>query len=362
VTAVRKLLVVVGTRPNFVKVTRFREVARKAGIHLELLHTGQHTDHDMTQVFFDQFDLVPDVSLAIEAGPGASRIAHMMLAMEPVMQASKPSAVMVVGDVDSTLAGALVAVRSGIPVLHLESGLRSFDLSMPEETNRKIVDRIARHHFITEHSALENLQHEGITKENIHFVGNTMIDTLVKFSGRIDADPILEDLQLAPRRFVLITMHRPAVVDVEDQLQKLVDLIMVLSEDHMVVFPVHPRTRRNLEKWNMLATLEAAANIKVLGPLDHFSFQKMLKESAVVITDSGGVQEESTFLKVPCLTLRPNTERPVTVEIGSNRITTFDRCAQDMQDLPAIRSNARIPELWDGHATDRVFEVLQRVL
>jgi UDP-N-acetylglucosamine 2-epimerase (non-hydrolysing) len=347
VTSVRKLLVLVGTRPNFVKVTRFRELAHKSGIQLELLHTGQHTDHDMTQVFFDQFDLRPDVSLSIEAGSGASRIAHMMLAMEPVMQASGPSAVMVVGDVDSTLAGALVAVRCGIPVFHLESGLRSFDLSMPEEVNRMVVDRIALHHFITEPSALKNLQHEGMDMDNVHFVGNTMIDTLVEFSERIDASSILEDLHL---------------VDVKEQLQKLVSMIMQLAKDHTVVFPIHPRTRQNLEKWNMLSLLEGGVNMKVLGPLDHFSFQKVLKESAMVITDSGGVQEETTFQKVPCLTLRPNTERPVTVDVGTNRITTFDRIEEDMKNLDGIRSNARIPQLWDGHATERVFEVLQRVL
>ena len=353
---------VVGTRPNFVKVTRFREVARSAGIDLELLHTGQHSDDRMTRVFFEQFGLCPDHSLQIPDGSPASRIAHMILAMEPVLKASAPSAVMVVGDVDSTLAGAVVAVRNGFPLHHLESGLRSFDRSMPEEINRMMVDRIAQHHFITEKSALKNLRSEGIDERGIHFVGNTMIDALVKFNDRIEGSTIVEELGLRKKAYVLITMHRPATVDVEERSRELTRMIGKIASDMPVVFPIHPRTRRNFEEWGLLQEAARSPNVKLLDPLDHFSFQKLLTESFAVITDSGGVQEETTYRKVPCLTLRPGTERPVTVEIGSNRLTSIEECPGELEQLRTVPLDTAIPELWDGHATERVFEVLRHVL
>lgn len=362
----KKILVVVGARPNFMKVARFKEVAATYGdLKVELVHTGQHSDAAMTSVFFEQFRSTPDHVLEIPEGSPIERIAHMMLALGSLIEKSKPDLMVVVGDVDSTLAGALVANRCGIPLVHLESGLRSGDLSMPEEVNRIVVDRIADHLLITESSARYNLLQEGREAVSIHFVGNTMIDTMVQFAEEIQASSILEDLDLQPGGHVLATMHRPATVDVKAGLEDLVQVLKDLSRDLKVVYPVHPRTRKNMEQHGLWKELRSSSGILLLEPLDYFSFQKLLDTSLCVLTDSGGVQEETTFRGIPCLTLRPNTERPVTIEEGTNQLVPFD-IDKIRNAVEQIRSGnwpkGRIPELWDGRATERVFEVLRSVI
>ncbi|MCB9180478.1 MAG: UDP-N-acetylglucosamine 2-epimerase (non-hydrolyzing) [Flavobacteriales bacterium] len=358
----RKVLIVVGTRPNFIKVTRFKEVATAyPDLDVQLVHTGQHFDARMADVFFEQFGLSPDHWLGVEPGTPNTQMAHIMLGLERVVNEERPDLMLVVGDVNSTLAGAITANKLGIPLGHLESGLRSRDRGMPEEINRILTDQITDHYFITEQSGMDHLLAEGRPREAMHFVGNTMIDTLVKFEGRIQAAKVLEELGLPGGTHVLMTIHRPATVDDPQELAKLVDLIALVAKDHPVVFPVHPRTTNNLKKFGLQDRLSGIKGLILGGPMDYFAFQKLIATCAFVITDSGGIQEETTYRRVPCLTLRPNTERPCTVTLGTNELITFD--------LPALQEaigrihagtfkQGEVPPLWDGKATERVVEVL----
>ena len=362
----RKVLIVVGTRPNFIKVTRFKEVAAAyPNLDVQLVHTGQHFDARMADVFFEQFGLSPDHWLGVEPGTPNTQMAHIMLGLERVVNEERPDLMLVVGDVNSTLAGAITANKLGIPLGHLESGLRSRDRGMPEEINRILTDQITDHYFITEQSGMEHLLAEGRPKEAMHFVGNTMIDTLVKFEGRIQAAKVLEELGLPGGTHVLMTIHRPATVDDPQELAKLVDLIALVAKDHPVVFPVHPRTTNNLKQFGLQDRLSGIKGLILGGPMDYFAFQKLIATCAFVITDSGGIQEETTYRRVPCLTLRPNTERPCTVTLGTNELITFDLPA--LQDA-IVRIHAgtfkqgEVPPLWDGHATERVVEVLAQEL
>ena len=361
---VKKLLVVVGTRPNFMKVTRFKEVGREHGVEVALVHTGQHYDEQMSTVFFDQFGLVPDHFLNTPQGAPPVQMGHVMMSLTAVVQQLRPDMLMVPGDVNSTLAGALVANKLGIPLGHLESGLRSGDTGMPEEINRILTDRITDRFFVTEQSGIDHLLAEGRNAEHIHMVGNTMIDTLVAFDPQVQASTVLNDLGLGKGGHVLLTIHRPATVDHADELKKLTELIAFVAKDRKVVFPVHPRTTAKLRGTGLMGKLESLPELRITGPLDYFKFQKLVATAAFVITDSGGIQEETTYRRVPCLTLRPNTERPITITMGSNRLIDFDPEAleaaiADIEEGRATRG--AVPPLWDGHATERVFDVLARL-
>lgn len=362
----KRIIVVVGTRPNFMKVTRLKQVAqRSGGIDFELVHTGQHADGRMSTVFFEQFGLTPDRFLSVPAGSPAARLGHLMLALEPVMSERRPDAVMVVGDVDSTLAGALAANKLGLPIVHLESGLRSGDMGMPEEVNRILTDRISGLCLVTEPSGRANLLKEGTPDGSIVMVGNTMIDTLVAFEAEIARSPVMQELGLAAEGHALITMHRPDNVDHEEPLNRLVALIALVAARRQVVFPVHPRTARNLERFGLIGRLKALPGVVLCEPLGYFGFQRLIATSAFVITDSGGIQEETTFRRIPCLTLRPSTERPVTITEGTNELITFDLDALAAA-LERIEGGTfkkgRIPSLWDGHATERVVEAIKHAL
>lgn len=361
----RKLLVVVGTRPNFIKVTRMRAVAEQRGDwEVKLVHTGQHFDERMSTVFFDQFGLVPDHWLEVRPGTPNAQMAHIMLGLEKVVEQERPDAMMVVGDVNSTLAAALTANKCGITLVHLESGLRSRDRGMPEEINRILTDRITEVFLVTEPSGMENLLGEGVPSERIHFTGNTMIDTLVAFEERIQASDVLQRMGLGTGGQVLMTIHRPATVDDKDRLLELIQLIEQVAKDHPVVFPVHPRTMGNLERFGLKERLLAVNGLHVGEPMDYFAFQKLIATCAFVITDSGGIQEETTYRRIPCLTVRPNTERPVTVTEGTNELMTFDvgamRATIDRIHNGSFKKG-RIPERWDGRATERVFEALASI-
>jgi UDP-N-acetylglucosamine 2-epimerase (non-hydrolysing) len=275
----------------------------------------------------------------------------------------KPDLIVVVGDVNSTLAAAIMANKMGIKIAHLESGLRSQDKTMPEEHNRILTDELTDLFFVTEPSGLKHLLSEGKKKENIHFVGNTMIDTLVAFGKEIEKSNILEQLQLKERQFVLMTMHRPATVDTEGGLGKLVNLIDEVTLKYNIVFPMHPRTLKKLEEFELKDRIVNNRNLKLTEPLDYFAFQKLIKYSKFVLTDSGGIQEESTFLKVPCLTLRPNTERPVTVIEGTNTLVPFDltiifELIKEIEN--GCYKSGSIPLNWDGQSTKRVLEILAK--
>jgi UDP-N-acetylglucosamine 2-epimerase (non-hydrolysing) len=362
----KRILAVIGTRPNFIKVTQFRKaVALHPGLELEIIHTGQHFDGKMADVFFEQFGLTPDHFLNIPPGSPNSQIAGIMLGLEKIILEKKPALMMVVGDVNSTLAASITANKCGIKLAHVESGLRSFDRTMPEEFNRLITDELSDLLFVTEQSGLDHLKKEGKDPSAIHFVGNTMIDTMVAFSSQVDASDILEKMNIAEKKFVLMTMHRPATVDTKEGLEKLLELLQEVTKHYDVVFPVHPRTVNHLKSFDLEKNFRSNSRIKMTEPLDYFSFQKLIKCCKFILTDSGGIQEESTFVQVPCLTLRPNTERPVTVILGSNMLLPFemDEIRKRISEIEnGTFKKGKIPPLWDGKATERIFEILSRTL
>jgi UDP-N-acetylglucosamine 2-epimerase (non-hydrolysing) len=360
------LLLIIGTRPNFIKVTRFKQVAANfPNIDLKVVHTGQHYDTAMADVFFEQFNLKPDYFLNVGAGSPNFQIADIMLKLEELITTKfNPDLILVVGDVNSTLAGALTANKLNIKLAHVESGLRSFDMTMPEEINRIITDKLCNLFFVTEQSGLDNLKNEGVKKEKIKFVGNTMIDTLVEFSDKIEQANILEKYNLLPKQYVLATIHRPATVDFEEGLKKLIELFENITKKYKVVFPIHPRTVSNIKKFDLYERLVLNKNLITTEPLDYFAFQKLIKYSKFIVTDSGGIQEESTFLQVPCLTLRNNTERPVTCTIGTNTLVKFDvlEIGKLISEIETgTYKKGSIPELWDGKATERIFAELLSV-
>lgn len=361
----KKLLIVIGARPNFMKVARFRQVAEaRGGWQVVLVHTGQHLDDRMSTVFFEQLGMRPDHALGIQSETPNGRIAQMMLSLEPLLLKERPDLVMVVGDVDSTLAAALTCNKMKVRLAHLESGLRSRDRAMPEEFNRIVTDRVAQDLFVTEPSGVANLREEGRDEADIHLVGNTMIDSLVAFEPLIQASDVLDRWGLNDRAFALMTMHRPATVDDPAELEKMVQLMAVVARDRTVVFSMHPRTENNLRRFGLFDRLNAIQGVQLHGPMDYFAFQKLIAHSEVVITDSGGIQEETTYRRVPCLTLRANTERPITVAEGSNELLPFsiELLSEALDRIRAGRyKQGRIPHLWDGRATERVFDVLDRV-
>jgi len=361
-----KILIVTGTRPNFVKVTQFKKaVADFENIQVEIVHTGQHYDKNMSEVFFNQFGMFPDHFLNIPSGSPVSQMAEIMTRLEKLVERIQPRLIMVVGDVNSTLAGALVANKSGIEIAHLESGLRSFDRTMPEEINRLLTDEITDYFFVTEQSGLDHLAAEGKAGDKVYFVGNTMIDTLVAFQLEIASNEILDQMNLLPDSYVLMTVHRPATVDVPERMKELIELMEWLSQSSQIVFPIHPRTVSNLHKFGLYERFSIITGLHLTEPLGYFAFQKLVANCKFILTDSGGIQEESTFLKKPCLTLRPNTERPSTTEIGSNVLIGDDWTVVRPMVNRILNNDFKtgsVPPLWDGRATWRVLEVLNEKL
>jgi UDP-N-acetylglucosamine 2-epimerase (non-hydrolysing) len=313
----------------------------------------------MADVFFTQFEFEPDFYLNIPQGTANNQIAETMIRLEKVIGDYNPAMVMAVGDVNSTFAAAFTAHKSGCKVAHIESGLRSYDRSMPEEINRLLTDEISDYYFITEQSGLDNLIKEGRSKDKLHFVGNTMIDTLVAFNHKIEESKILDEYHLISQKFVLMTMHRPATVDFEEGLTKLLDIIEYVKKNYKLVFPIHPRTLGKLQQFGLLERVKANDKIILTEPLDYFAFQKLTAHCRFVITDSGGIQEETTFRRVPCLTLRPNTERPSTVTIGTNELVPFD--IETVQNkinsiIEGTYKKGDIPPMWDGKSTERILQ------
>jgi UDP-N-acetylglucosamine 2-epimerase (non-hydrolysing) len=362
----KEVLIIVGTRPNFIKVTQFkREAKNYPHLNIKIAHTGQHFDTKMADVFFEQFNLIPDVFFNVKPASANTQMAEIMVKLEQEINTQKPDLIVVVGDVNSTFAAALTANKMGIKIAHLESGLRSNDRSMPEEHNRVLTDAITDYFFVTEQSGYDNLINENKPKESIYFVGNTMIDTLVAFHNEIDASNILNALNLSSKKFILMTMHRPATVDDLEGLKKLSTLINSISNDLKIVFPIHPRTLKNIELYNLGENFRDNKHLILTEPLDYFSFQKLVKEAKLILTDSGGIQEESTFLQVPCLTLRPNTERPVTVSLGSNELVPFD-INTIIEKVNQIKNGhykkGNIPPYWDGKTTARILEIINQIL
>lgn len=363
----KKILVVVGTRPNFIKVTCFKKENIRMGepFEIKILHTGQHYDDKMANVFFEQFELTPDFFLNIPAASANTQMAEIMLRLEKIILQEKPDLVLVPGDVNSTFAAALTCNKMGVKIGHIESGLRSFDRTMPEEFNRILTDEVSDYFFVTEPSGMKHLLNEGKPAEKIFFSGNTMIDSMVAFKHKIDQSEILNSLGLSSHEFVLMTMHRPATVDHAEGLKKLYEVLHVITTRLKVVFPVHPRTIQNLKNFGLYDRYNNLNGLLLTEPQDYFAFQKLVANCRFVITDSGGIQEETTFLRIPCLTLRPNTERPVTVDTGTNELVPFDISLITRKIDEIINGNFKkgaIPQFWDGQATRRILEFCQSVL
>jgi len=355
------ILLIVGTRPNFIKITQFpKVVANYPQINLNILHTGQHHDTNMSKVFFRQFGFEPNHFLTLKSKTPNATMAEIMMGIEAYAQKMKPDMMMVVGDVNSTLAAAITANKMGIPLAHLESGLRSGDRSMPEEINRILTDQITDHFFVTEQSGLEHIKAEKLFGQP-HFVGNTMIDTLVAFDKEINNSAVLNDLKLKAKNYALMTMHRPATVDNKEGLRNLLKIIAGITAKRQLVFPIHPRTTKNLQHFNLWNDFINIPDLILTEPLDYFAFQKLIAEATFLITDSGGIQEETTFRGVPCLTLRPNTERPSTISLGTNTLVEFDEqivlsYVEQIED--GSYKKGETPPLWDGHATERIVEII----
>jgi UDP-N-acetylglucosamine 2-epimerase (non-hydrolysing) len=355
----KSIACIVGARPNFMKIAPIIEEFRgRPGFVKRLIHTGQHFSPEMSEAFFLDLGLPqPDDYLGIGPGTQTEQTAAMMKAFEQSFLQCRPDLVLVVGDVTSTLAATLVAAKMGIPAAHVEAGLRSFDRSMPEEINRIVTDALSEYLFVSEPSGVANLRAEGVSERRIFFVGNVMIDTLLRFRDRAMQSDVLQRLALNPNGYVLATLHRPSNVDDPQHLRGLAGLLTSLAERIPVVFPVHPRTQRRMEE----AVLSTRGLI-LTPPLGYIDFLRLMAEARLVLTDSGGIQEETTILNVPCLTLRENTERPVTVELGTNRLVGTDPqtvLAAALEVLDGRRNSARIPELWDGHASSRILDVLE---
>jgi UDP-N-acetylglucosamine 2-epimerase (non-hydrolysing) len=355
-----KILAVVGARPNFMKVAPLIwEARRRGGIAVRLIHTGQHYDEKMSQLFFEELRMPrPDVNLEVGSSSHAVQTAEVMKRFEPVVLADRPDVVLVVGDVNSTIACALTAAKLLVPVAHVEAGLRSFDRTMPEEINRILTDAISDWLFVTEPSGIENLRKEGVPAKRVFLVGNVMMDTLVACRPRVDASTVLERLSVQAGRYAVLTLHRPANVDDPALLRRLMGAIERLQRELPFVFPVHPRTLRTMAAYREGGALP---NLLFTEPLGYLDFMKLLSHARLVLTDSGGVQEETTFLGVPCLTMRENTERPVTVTEGTNRLVGLDPeriVAEGLHALTSAGGAGRVPALWDGHAAERILDVL----
>ena len=361
------ILSVVGARPNFIKLAPIARAlaASPRTFRSTIVHTGQHYDPLMSDVFFDQLGIPrPDVNLNVGSGGHAQQTAAVMAAFEPVVLELKPDAVLVVGDVNSTLACALVATKLGVTVVHVEAGLRSFDRAMPEEINRVLTDQISDLLFTTERAAADNLRREGIAAERIHFVGNVMIDTLLAHRARARALDVHLAHGLAAGAYALLTLHRPSNVDDPRAFERLMSALARIADDVTLVFPVHPRTRAKVHASPLAQRMVDTGRLRLLEPQGYLEFMGLLDASRVVLTDSGGIQEESTILGVPCLTLRESTERPVTVTHGTNQIVGTDPAAivAAWECLKQAPPPARTPELWDGRAAQRIVDVLRASL
>jgi UDP-N-acetylglucosamine 2-epimerase (non-hydrolysing) len=366
-----RVLNVVGARPNFVKIAPLlREMRQHPAIVPLLVHTGQHYGGRMSDPFFADLEIrSPDFDLGVGSGSHAAQTAEVMRRLEPVIEAVRPDVVLVVGDVNSTLAAAITAAKLGVTIAHVEAGLRSFDRSMPEEINRRLTDAVADLLFVTEESARDNLVREGVEPERIHFVGNVMIDALEIFRPRWEAAPICTRLGLGTGQpYAVLTLHRPANVDDPVVLMSLIDALHELARQLPILFPVHPRVAQRLASQGYPLAILAEPGEPVPGkgithlePLGYLDFIALMSRARLVLTDSGGIQEETTILGVPCLTLRDNTERPVTVTHGTNRIIGTDPArivTEALRTLSDPPSPDRTPALWDGHAAGRIVRVL----
>lgn len=364
-----KLILVVGARPNFMKIAPLLHAIRKHNSLQEdgstrfdylLVHTGQHYDVQMSDAFFRDLNIPdPDVNLEVGSGSHAVQTAEILVRFEKICLQEKPDWVIVVGDVNSTMACTLVAAKLLIKVAHIEAGLRSYDRSMPEEINRLVTDSLADLLFTPSEDADQNLLREGVSEDKIKRVGNIMIDTLMIHLEKARALSTYKQYGLEENNYVFVTLHRPSNVDHKESLGCIMQNLIALSQRLPVIFPMHPRTEKNLIQYSIITALDQHPHLKLCQPVGYFESIGLADKARFVLTDSGGLQEETTYLKVPCLTLRPNTERPITITVGTNKLTSL-QCLQDdiNQILAGNRQTGSIPELWDGLTSERILKVL----
>ena len=358
-----KVINVVGARPNFMKIAPIQRVmSQKNKFETVLVHTGQHYDKKMSKLFFEDLEMPePDIYLNVGSGSHAIQTAKVMTAFEEVVLNEKPDLVVVVGDVNSTVACSIVASKLNIKIAHVEAGLRSFDREMPEEVNRILTDVISDLLFVTEKSGLENLEKEGIPKSKIHFVGNVMIDSLIHFLEKAKESKIMQELETEAKKFALITLHRPSNVDHKENFLKLLNALENIEKNIQIIFPIHPRSRNMIEKFNLDERIKSMTNLKLLDPLGYLDFMNLMYNSKFVLTDSGGIQEETTYLGIPCITLRENTERPVTIKTGTNVLVGNDTDLIIKEVNKIFSGNPKqgsVPEFWDGKAAERIVSLI----
>jgi UDP-N-acetylglucosamine 2-epimerase (non-hydrolysing) len=362
-----KLLIVAGARPNFMKVAPLIKCLRAYGVdgnqngvalEYRLVHTGQHYDERMSDIFFGELGIpAPDINLGVGSGSHAMQTANIMAKFEPVCERERPDWVVVVGDVNSTMACTLVCAKMGVKVAHVEAGLRSFDRTMPEEVNRIVTDSLADLLLTPSSDATENLNREGIPNWKIKLVGNVMIDALIANLEQSRGSKLPDVLNLKSKSFVYVTLHRPSNVDDQASLAVIMTELRRLATRLPVVFPMHPRTRKMCEQFGI--SRNAEADLKVLEPIGYHDSLCLTENARLILTDSGGLQEESTYFRTPCLTLRPNTERPITITLGSNKLTTGERLSADIEDILNRESEfGTIPPLWDGRSSERIVDSL----
>lgn len=360
----KEVVCVCGARPNFMKIAPLMaEFARRGDINGYLVHTGQHYDERMSKLFFEELQIPrPDINLEVGSGSHAQQTAEIMKRFEPVLLERKPHCVLVVGDVNSTIACGLVAVKLGIRLGHVEAGLRSFDREMPEEINRILTDRISDLLFVTEQSGVDNLRREGVAEDKVFLVGNVMIDTLLANRAKAEASTILKKLALEPKGYGVLTLHRPSNVDEPEVLKAILAAFEQIQREIPLIFPVHPRTRKNLSRFGLDGRLKEMPDFRLIEPQGYLDFLKLMAESRLVLTDSGGMQEETTILGVPCMTLRENTERPITIEQGTNRlvhVTTEDIIKHYREIMESDSATGQqIPDMWDGKSAQRIAKIL----
>ncbi|MHB2149582.1 non-hydrolyzing UDP-N-acetylglucosamine 2-epimerase [Calditrichota bacterium LG25] len=362
-----KVINVVGARPNFMKIAPIqREMSKYSNIKPVLVHTGQHYDKRMSKLFFNDLQLPePDIYLGVGSGTHAEQTAKIMTHFEKILNEEKPELVLVVGDVNSTAACSMVAAKMNTKIAHVEAGLRSFDRTMPEEINRLVTDVLSDLLFVTEKSGLENLKREGIADHKVHFVGHVMIDSLIYFKPKADQSAILDELNLTPGEYGVITLHRPSNVDNKQNFEKLLNAFAQIEQRLPLIFPIHPRSQKMIDQFGLREKVEKMSNLRLLDPLGYLDFMKLLHNARLVLTDSGGIQEETTFLGIPCITMRENTERPITVEIGTNVLVGTDTQRIVLEAEKILDGNAKkgqIPELWDGHAAERIVKIINESL
>jgi UDP-N-acetylglucosamine 2-epimerase (non-hydrolysing) len=361
-----KIISVVGARPNFMKMAPIDKEIRKfiskfppAEFKHIICHTGQHYDMNMSEIFFNDLELPkPDYYLNVGSGSHAEQTAKIMIEFEKVLLIEKPDLIIVYGDVNSTIACSLVAAKFGIKIAHVEAGLRSFDREMPEEINRILTDHLADYLFVTEKAGIKNLESEGIPKDKVFFVGNVMIDSLIYYLPRTDKSNIICNFKLEPSSYVLATLHRPSNVDNFENIKQILSMLNKLAETRKIIFPVHPRTRNRIKDNQSYFN----KNFFITDPIGYIDFLALMKNAELVLTDSGGIQEETTYLGVQCLTIRNNTERPVTMETGTNQLTGTDP-AKIFQTANGILKEGkikkgRIPDLWDGKTSERIVNII----